>query len=444
MLTTKPIRVFFKYAIPSILGLLAISSAGIIDGYFVGNYVGPTALAAMNMSYPIITIIIGFSFMFAVGSSVICGKLMGENNLKEANNIFSKSIIFIIFSSILLALLLYFNLDNIFSLFNAKEDLKNLTVTYLSIIVFFMPILMVAIVLDFFVRVDEQPNLAFFALFSSAIANIVLDYIFIVEYDLGIQAAAYATGISQAFIFFILLPYFLSKKSSFSFIKPYGNFSSIFKAMKNGSSEFINESSAGITVIIFNYIMLQNFGTFGVTAYTIIGYFITVSLMINFAIADSMQPVISKNFGALNYLRIDKFLKIASIFLISIAVVLVTFILIYPDVLIELFLEGEHKKDIENLTLQFIYYSWPAFLFSGINILITSYFTSIQKPFYSIIIAISRSFIFPISLIIILPIYIGNIGIFVTLALSEFFTFLIAIYLFLKKREKMPVPLITN
>ncbi len=86
----------------------------------------------------------------------------------------------------------------------------------------------------------------------------------------------------------------------------------------------------------------------------------------------------------------------------------------------------------------------PAFLFSGINILITSYFTSIQKPFYSIIIAISRSFIFPISLIIILPIYIGNIGIFVTLALSEFFTFLIAIYLFLKKREKMPVPLITN
>ncbi len=109
--------------------------------------------------------------------------------------------------------------------------------------------------------------------------------------------------------------------------------------------------------------MLQKFGTFGVTAYTIIGYFITVSLMINFAIADSMQPVLSKNFGALNYLRIDKFLKIASIFLISIAVVLVTFILSYPDVLIELFLEGEHKKDIENLTLQFIYYSCQLFYF---------------------------------------------------------------------------------
>lgn len=268
----------------------------------------------MNMSYPIITIIIGFAFMFAVGSSVICAKLMGEKNLKEANNIFSKSIIFIVFSSILLALLLYFNLDNIFSLFNAKEDLKNLTVSYLSIILFFMPILMVAIVLDFFVRVDEQPNLAFLALVSSAVANIILDYIFIVEYGFGIQAAAYATGISQALIFFILLPYFLSKKSSFSFIKPYGDFSSIYKAMKNGSSEFINEASAGITVIIFNYIMLQNFGTFGVTAYTIIGYFITVSLMINFAIADSMQPVISKNFGAKNFIRINKFLKIAVTF----------------------------------------------------------------------------------------------------------------------------------
>ncbi|RXJ94658.1 MATE family efflux transporter [Malaciobacter molluscorum] len=445
MLTSKPLNVFFKYAIPAVFGLVAISSASIIDGYFVGNYVGPVALASLNMSYPIVTIIIGFAFMFAAGSSVICAKLIGEKNVKEANNIFTKAIIFIVLSSILIVSILLVNLDNIFTLFHAENKLKELTIEYLSILLYFLPIVMTAIVLDYFVRVDERPNLAFFALFFSSVLNIILDYYLIAIKGYGISAAAYATGISQCFIFIILIIYFLLGKSNFSFIAPYGGINTIMKAIKNGSSEFVNEASSGITIIIFNYVMLKNFGTYGVTAFTVIGYFIMASLVVNFAVADSMQPVISKNYGALNFKRIEKILKIAVTFLILYGIILAFIILSYPNILIELFLEGENKKVIETLTLRFVFYIWPAFLFSGICILITSYFTALHRPMDSIIIAISRSLILPISLIMILPKLLGDIGIFITIPLSEFITFLIASFLFIRlKSDKSFVKLTHN
>lgn len=137
MLDTKPLILFFKYAIPSILSLLAISSASIVDGYFIGNYVGSIGLAAINISHPMLTILFGFALMFSVGSSVIVGKLMGENKKDEISNIFTKSIISISIIGIFLCLLIYFNLETFFNLFKVENILKEETLLYLPIILFF-------------------------------------------------------------------------------------------------------------------------------------------------------------------------------------------------------------------------------------------------------------------------------------------------------------------
>lgn len=431
MLETKPFILFLKYAIPSILGLLAISSASIIDGYFIGNYIGSTGLAAINISYPITTILFGLALMFAVGSSVIVGKLMGEKNIKEASNLFSKAMISVTLISIVTSFILYINLENILHLLNVQNELKDKTLSYLPILLLFLPFLMSAIVLDYFVRVDENPNLSFLALFLSSITNIVLDYIFIVKYGYGMEGAAYATGISQTFIIILLIPHFFSKKSTLKLIKPKGSWKAILTASKNGASEFINESSAGITVMIFNYIMLQSFGAQGVASYTIVGYFIMISVMVSFAIADALQPIISKNYGALYFQRIKSFLKLGFISILLIETILTLLALIFPETLINIFLENS-ELETKRITIEFISYAWPAFLFLGLNILITSYLTSIQKPLYSILIAILRSLILPIFFIITLPFAFGNIGIFMALAVSEFLTFIIAIIFFIK------------
>jgi putative MATE family efflux protein len=436
MLETKPYILFFKYVIPSVLGLLAISSASIIDGYFIGNYVGAVGLASINISYPITTILFGLALMFAVGSSVIVGKLMGEKNRNDASNIFTKSIISVSLISIIICILLYFNVGNILDILNIEGELKSKTLDYLPILLIFLPFLMTAIVLDYFVRVDENPNLSFAALFLSSLLNVILDYIFIVKFDWGISGAAYATGISQAAIIFILLPHFFRKKATLKLVKPVGSWMSILNAAKNGASEFINESSAGITVLIFNYIMLKNFGATGVASYTIIGYFIMISVMVSFAISDALQAIISKNYGALYFERIKSFLKLGFISIIVIEMIITLLVLLIPETLINIFLQNS-EIETKKITIEFISYAWPAFLFLGLNIIITSYLTSIQKPVYSISIAVLRSLIFPIFFIVSLPYIFGTKGIFMALAISELLTFIIALRFFIKNRPDL-------
>lgn len=431
MLKNKPYIIFFKYAIPSVLGLLAISSASIIDGYFIGNYVGVMGLAAINISYPITTVLFGLALMFAVGSSVLVGKLMGEEKSEDASNVFTKSIITVSFISIIVCLILYLNLGNILDILNVQNELREKTFLYLPILLIFLPFLMSALVLDYFVRIDENPNLSFIALFLSSLINVILDYIFIVKFDWGISGAAYATGISQASIILLLLPHFFTKKATLKLVKPKGSWISILNAAKNGASEFINEASAGITVMIFNYIMLVKFGAIGVASYTIIGYFIMISVMVSFGLSDAMQPIISKNYGALNFDRIKSFLKLGFLSIILIESFIITLVLLIPELLIGVFLESS-ALETKRITLEFISYAWPAFLFLGLNILITSYLTSIQKPMYSVIIAVLRSLILPILFILTLPSLFGDKGIFMALAVAEFISFIVAVNFFIK------------
>jgi putative MATE family efflux protein len=431
MLKEKPYIVFLKYIILSILALLSISSANIVDGYFVGNYVGTTGLAAINITYPIFSILFGVGLMFAVGSSVMVAKLLGEKKKEEALNIFSKAIIAVSVFSIIACGLIYINIENILSFLDIDKELTKSTFTYMSVIILFLPFVMVGITVDYFVRADENPNLSFVALLSSAVLNIILDYLFIVKYEYGLSGAAWATGISYTVVIFILLPHFFLKNTNLRFVKPIGSFKIIFRALKNGISEFINESSAGITVMIFNFFMIKYLGTEGVASYTIITYFIMVSIMISFAISDGIQPIVARHYGAKEFRRIKTFLKLASSTILLFSIVLLVFVLTTPEYLIDIFL-NENANETKNITLEFLSYTWLAFLFIGLNILITSYLTAIHQPFASATISLARSLVLPILFVSILSFYFGVVGVYIALPFSEIVTFFIAIYFFRK------------
>lgn len=433
MLEQKPIVVFFKYIIPSVLGLLAASSASIVDGYFVGNYVGPVGLASVNITYPIFSLVFGVGLMFAAGSSVMVSKFLGEKKLEDALDVFTKTMIAVVLFSIISCGLVYINIDHILNFLEIKDEFRLNSYTYLSIMLIFLPFVMVGIVVDYFVRADENPNLSFIAFFSSAVINIVLDYIFIVELDYGLEGAAYATGIAYASMIFILLPHFFTKQAKLKLVMPKGNFKVVFDAIKNGTSEFINESSAGITVMIFNIMMIKYLGSNGVAAYTIVSYFFMISITISFAISSALQPVIAKNYGAGESERIKSFLNLATITMLSFSFLLVIFVFFNPSALASIFLD-ETSLEAKTITVDFLSYTWIAFLFIGINILITSYLTAIHKPFESAVIAINRSLILPVLFVSVLTYFYGVVGVYIALPISEIITFLIAIYYFKKLR----------
>lgn len=427
--------VFFQYSIPAVLGMLAISSAGIVDGFFIGNYVGDSGLAAINISFPIFSLLFGFALMLAIGSSVISGKLIGEGNIKSASLIFSKTMVCITFFSFLTCTVLFLNIETILHLFGADEKLTKIAIEYLSIILIFIPFLMIGVVLDYFVRVDNRPNLAFVALLLSALINVILDWFMIVYLQKGIFGAALATGISQLTLLIILLPHFFSKKATLKFVKPIGSYIQIIKASYNGASEFVNEISIGITTLIFNYVMIKNFNIEGVAAFTVINYLLMIGIMISFGISDSLQPIISKNFGAKENKRIEEFLKLAFIITGLVGVVMILLLIFIPDTLANIFLEDTNYKTKE-IVLSFATFIWVAFLFDGINLVISAYFTAIHKPLHSMIIAVSRSFIFPVFFIFTLPVLFDLNGIFMAIPMAEFFTCIIAVILFKKFSPK--------
>lgn len=421
--------VFFQYSIPSVLGMLAISSAGIVDGFFIGNYVGDFGLASINISFPIFSFLFGFALMLAIGSSVVSGKLIGQGDIKSASIVFSKTMVCITFFSFITCTLLFFNIEIILHLFGADENLTKIAIEYLSVILIFIPFLMIGVVLDYFVRVDNRPNLAFIALLSSAVINVVLDWFMIVYLQKGIFGAALATGISQLALLFILLPHFLLKKATLKFVKPIGNYIQIIKAFYNGASEFVNEISIGITTLIFNYVMIKTFSVEGVAAFTVINYLLMIGIMISFGISDSLQPIISKNFGAQENKRIEEFLKWAFMSTSLVGVVMILLIIFTPNTLANVFLEDNNYKTKE-IVLRFATFIWIAFLFNGVNLVISAYLTAIHKPLASMVIALSRSFIFPVFFIITLPFLFNTQGIFLAIPMAEAFTFIIALSLF--------------
>ncbi|MDA7848014.1 MATE family efflux transporter [Sulfurospirillum sp.] len=427
--------VFFQYAIPSVLGMLAISSASIVDGLFVGNYVGASGLAAINISLPIFSILFGLSLMLAIGSSVVSGKLMGQGDTKSASIIFSKTLLIVTLFSILICAILHFNIKPILFLFGATPELTNIAIEYLSVMLIFLPFLMSGIVLDYFVKVDGRPVLAFIALLLSAVTNVILDWFLIVYLDLGIFGAALATGISQLALIFILLPHFFSKKSTLKFVKPIGSYIQIVKAAGNGASEFVNETSVGITTLIFNYIMIKTFGVEGIAAFTIINYILWIGVMVSFGVSDSLQPLISKNFGANKPERIEGFLKLAIICVISTGLIMVALITLVPNELTNLFLDDSNEKT-KQIVLGFAAFVWPVFLFNGTNLTISAYFTAVHKPIPSATVAISRSLILPLFFIFTLPFLFGTDGIFLAIPAAEIFTFLLALILYRKNLPK--------
>ena len=421
--------VFFQYSIPSVLGMLAISSASIVDGFFIGNYVGDFGLAAINITFPIFSLLFGFALMLAIGSSVTAGKLIGEGDIKTASMIFSKAIVCITSFSFVTSIILFLNIETILHLFGADENLTKIAIEYLSIMLIFIPFLMIGVVLDYFVRVDNRPNLAFIALLSSGVINVVLDWFMIVYLQKGIFGAALATGISQLALIFILLPHFFSKKATLKFVKPIGSYIQILKASYNGASEFVNEISVGITTLIFNYVMIKNLGVEGIAAFAVINYLLLIGIMISFGISDSLQPIISKNFGAKENKRIEKFLKLAFITTGFVGVIMILLIIFTPNTLANVFLEDNNYKTKE-IVLSFATFIWIAFLFNGVNLVISAYLTAIHKPLASMIIAISRSFILPVFFIFTLPFFFDLDGIFMAIPMAEFVTFIIAVILY--------------
>lgn len=424
-------KIFFRYAIPSVLGILLLSLSIVVDAMFIGHYVGSNALAAVNITFPINYLIMGVALMFATGSAAISGKLIGEKRSKSAALIFNQIFILVCILSVVFSFVGLFFLHDLLILLGANAQILPLAADYLSVNLKFTAVLMLATYLYYFSRIDNMPTRAAVVLVCSSVMNIVLNWLFIVQYKQGLSGAAWASGLSQLIIVVAILPHFMSKKTDLKLTIVKIKWRNIVHSAANGSSEMLNQGSVAVITLLFNWILISHMGINGVAAFSVVSYLLWFGLTACFAISDTLQPLISKNFGARLPQRISRFLGLAMASVLAIGICVSIVLLMHPEFLVAMFMR-EQDKDAFQLAIAFIFWIWPAFLFGGINIVISGYFTAMHNPLYSGIISIARGLCFPVIGLMILPLLISDIGLFIVIPIAEVLTCIIAISLFLR------------
>lgn len=427
----KVFNIFIRYAIPSIIGMLAMTSAGIIDGVFVGQFVGAEALAAVNIAMPLLNIFFGVGVMIATGGATLSNIKRGEGKLNESNNTYTVTLTLVTLIGLIATIFCVVFSDTAAILLGASADTVEHVSVYIRIVsIFFIPFLG-SFSLEMFLKNDGFSILPIVAMVLGAITNVVFDIIFISYLDMGLTGAALATGIAYTVPTIIMVACIFGK-SSWKIVKPRFKFKEIRELLFNGSSELLSNVSVGISGLIFNIIIIREIGTIGVAAYSVSNYAGMIAMAVFFGIASAIHPGVSFNKGSGNEKRVLAFKKIGVITSLISGVILAIILISFGEDIVHLFVG--YDEEITVLAVTIIKFYAVAMILAGVNIVSSMYYTAINEPLISASIAGSRSLIFLIIGVILLPMIFGSNGIWASIIFAESITILVSMYYFKKKK----------
>ena len=428
-------RDLILYTLPTILMMIFTSIYGVVDGFFVSNFIGEEAFTAVNFIFPYLMILGAIGFMFGTGGSALVTKYMGEEKNKLAKETFTMivSISFIIGIIILIVGLI--SIRQIASLLGADGILLENCVTYGSIIIFAIPFFILQMEFQSFFVSANKPKLGLFVTLASGITNMILDYLLIAVFKLGIIGAALATALSQCVGGIIPLFYFfINKTSNLQFVKFKIIFKDLIKTCVNGSSELMSQISMSLVGMLYNYQLLKYAGEYGVSSYGVLMYvgFIFFAIFIGYGIGSA--PLISYQYGAKNNIELKSLLKkgLLIISICSIGMFILAESLAYP--LSYLFV-GYNQELLDMTTNAFIYYSF-SFIFAGLAIFLSNFFTALNDGVTSALISFLRTLVFQVGTVMLLPLIMGINGIWISIVIAEFLAIIVSIICLIIKNKK--------
>ena len=417
---------FIKYLVPSVMTMIFLSFYTTIDGFFVSQYAGSDALAGINIVIPITCVTFGIAVMLATGSGAIIGDKLGRKKEQEANEIFTFITIVLLIFAILFTIAGILFLEPICIFLGSSERLLEHVLPYAYVIFLGSVPMSFKLFFEYLVRTDGKPDVGMIMSLTGLILNVIFDYILVAVLGLGTLGAACGTTLSITVSMLIGLGYFL-KYSHIKFCRPRINWKVLFKSCTNGSSEMLTEMSTGITTFLFNLIIMQYFGEDGVAAVTIIMYIYYFFIAVYMGIAVAAAPIVSYNVGSGNYEKIKETTRYSFITIAISSVLILAISLLYGREIIHLFV-GD--GNVFYLTWDALKLFSPVFLFIGLNVFLSGYFTALGNGFISALISSLRSLILVVLFILILPKLLGVSGIWMTMPMAEVVTIFIAVYLY--------------
>ncbi len=432
--TEKISKLFIKFSIPAILSLTIAGVQTMVDGIFLGNFVGTNAMASVNIAAPFMQLMIGMNLIIGIGGASYIGRSLGEGQVKRAQDIFKSACLFMIGLSIVILVLGFTFSHQLASFLGANDVLLADSSTYIKILALFAPFIGLSFILGVFVRCIGKPNVYLISSVASLFANIILNYVLIKQLKLGIVGAPIATGLSFTTSFLIAAIPFIKKTAVLNFFTGKFNWKLTGQLLYNGSSEGVSSLAAAISTFVFNMAFMRIAGEVGVSAFTAIGYISLFASLIVCGVSAGIGPVISYNYGAQLHDRVKQMMNISCKMAMIMGTSLVVLIFLFGKYLIMMFVSD--NQAVLDLALHGSKIYAFTFFFNGLNILFSGYFTSIGDALSSIIVAVCRGMIFILLGISILPQFIGISGVWMTVPVAEVLTLLVVIFLFKKGNLK--------
>jgi len=421
-------RNFLRYAVPSVVGMLIVSFQMMIDGIFVSNGVGPLGLAAVNITMPLVNILLSVAIMIISGGIVICGVAKGRRDDNLAKGYTTLTFIVLVTTLTVLSLLILLFLKRVCYFLGSNDEIYPYVRTYLGILTGAIIFYVIPNFTEAFTRFAGKPNKVFTSGMICFGVNVVIDYILIMRFHWGMAGAAAATCIANTSAAVVLAP-------NVQMGRLRGTWRDVRRIFFNGSSEMLTSVSAAVTMFAFNLVIMNNIGSLGVAAMSIVYYMNMIVNMSVFGLSQALYPLMSYAKGARDYNMIRELLFVSLKMSGIIGIFTFVFVQVFKRQIVTIFADGNEiliSIAVTAATIVTLHY-----LMSFVNIIGSSFHTAVERPLESAVIALCRSLVFTLPPLFLLPPLIGDLGIWLTMPIAELLTLFITIPLLFKTMKRL-------
>jgi len=419
---------YIQYVSSSTLGVLGLSLYILADTFFISNGIGSRGLTALSLILPIYSLINGTGLMLGMGAATKYSIYKGEGNHDAANHVFTCVILIGIFLSLVFAVIGLIFPYRLATFLGADTVICPLTGIYLKTMMIMAFSFIFNNIFLSFVRNDGYPQLSMAAMLIGCFCNIILAYLFVLRFHLGMFGAAFATCLSPIISMMVLSLHIIKKNNQFKFVRNCFELSHVKHIFTLGFPSFMTEFSSGIITLVFNYVILRLTGNLGVAAYGVIANLSLIVVGMFTGIAQGIQPIISLNFGAGRTRDNNVILRYAFVTAFVLGAILYAFFFICATAIIQSF-NPENNIELTKMAVYGIKIYFSAFTIMGLNIVATSYFSSVSHSKFSFIISIIRGMVAVLSFIFILSGIFGMTGVWLTIPCSECATLIVTVTL---------------
>ncbi len=432
---TEPIgKLLVRQAVPAAIGILVMSLNILIDTIFVGHWIGSQAIAAINVVLPVSFFIAALGMSIGVGGSSIISRALGSKSKSKALKTFGNQITLTLTLTLTFIAFGLFFIDEIIPVFGGKGTIYEPSKIYYRIVLYGVPLLALCMMGNTVIRAEGKPKFAMYAMMIPSVSNLILDVILIKFLDLGMTGAAWATTFSYAFCFAFVFWFFISKHSEMKINWSHlGLKKKIVSEISSlGSVTLTRQAVVSVTYLLMNNILFEFGGETSVTAYAIVSRMLMFALFPIFGITQGFIPIAGFNYGAKNYNRVKQTIGIAIRYSIILATLIFVLLFGFPELITKAFTTDISVIEKTPNAMRWVFAATPII---AIQLIGAAYFQAVGKATPALLLTLSRQAFFFIPLIFILPLWYGELGVWMAFPASDVLSTLVTAY-FLQKEIK--------